>query len=153
MLKKAYIVLSIMALTACSTTKMVETFPGTPGTASMAYCVRDQWRGDAISGQYATGPIQIMESRSGSGGFFIFDGHGNEMVRAIGTIGFWPGQKPERIEVRFFIPGDQNMSTRSQRRLALTHQCAALPAKEREDKFLPSVICTDLNGCDFRKTR
>ncbi|MCW2484854.1 hypothetical protein J5069_02975 [Candidatus Symbiopectobacterium sp. NZEC127] len=148
---KPLLFMSFFALTACSTTKVVDTFTGTPGTAGMAYCVRDQWVSDSLVNHYPSGAIRIMEDRSGVGSYYVYDDKGEEMVRAKGTIGYWPGQKPSDIEVNFYMPQDKSMTARATRRLALSKQCAAIPTKEREDKYLPSVICTDKTACSFRR--
>ncbi|PJI69302.1 hypothetical protein CUN64_06260 [Serratia sp. TKO39] len=73
------------------------------------------------------------------------------MVQAKGTIGLWFGDKPEKIEVNFVIPQDKSMTVRAIRRLELSKQCAVIPTKVREDKYLPSVICTDKTSCNFRR--
>jgi len=143
--------MSFLALSACSTNKVVDTFSGTPGTAGMAYCVRDLWENDAIANNYPSGPIRILENRSGTGSYYVFDEKGEEMVQAKGTIGLWFGDKPEKIEVNFVIPQDKSMTVRATRRLELSKQCAVIPTKVRDDKYLPSVICTDKTACNFRR--
>lgn len=58
--------MSFLALSACSTNKVVDTFSGTPGTTGMAYCARDLWENDAIANNYPSSPIRTLENRSGT---------------------------------------------------------------------------------------
>ncbi|CAM3252325.1 hypothetical protein SB6411_02345 [Klebsiella spallanzanii] len=144
------ILTSVFGLTACGSNQAIETFKGTPGTAGMAYCVRSLWEHDAIENNHPTGIIHIMENRSGTGSFYVFDDKSAELVSAKGTYGFWPGEKPKDIDITFYIPKDKSITALGKRRLELSKKCAALPTQVREDTFLPSVICTDKTSCRFR---
>ena len=148
---KLLILTSILGLTACGSNKAIETFKGTPGTAGMAYCVRALWQYDAIENNHPTGTIRIVENRGGTGRFYVFDDKGEELVSATGTYGFWPGEKPKDIDITFYIPKDKSLTALGKRRLGLSKKCAALPTKERDDTFLPTVLCTDQTACSFRK--
>ena len=150
MLFKSLILVSIIGLTACSSNKEIESFKGTSGTAGMAYCVRTLWEYDALANNHPTGIVHIMENRSGSGSFYVFDDKGEEMISARGTYNYWSGEKD--IDITFYIPKNKSMTTLATRRLELSKKCAALPTQMREDMFLPKVICTDKTACSFRLT-
>ena len=150
MLFRLLVIFSILGLTACSSNQEVETFKGTPGTAGMAYCVKTLWQVDALVNKVPTTSVRILESRAGSGSFYIFDEKSNEMVAAKGTYGPGFGREREDIDVTFYIPKDKSLTDLGKRRLALSKQCAAIPTKDRAEEFLPNVICTDVMSCRFR---
>ncbi|WP_409311002.1 hypothetical protein [Pectobacterium sp. B1J-3] len=150
MMKKIFISLIIPLLASCSNNRLYDQFPATNGTIGMAYCVRGMWQADAIVNKVDTDAITLIENRSGMGSFYVYEHDGNEFVSIIGTNDFW-GKNEGDIDVRFYVPKDKAISPLTKRRYDLTKMCAKMPTQEREKLFIPNVICTDQNGCDFRK--
>lgn len=149
-MKKLFGLFIPFLLASCSNNKLYDQFPATNGTIGMAYCVRAMWQVDAMTNKVDIDVINLIENRSGAGSFYVYDNDGNEFVSIIGTYGLL-GKNEDDIDIRFYVPKDKAISPLTKRRYDLTKTCAKIPTQEREKLFIPNVICTDQNGCDFRK--
>lgn len=137
-------------ITGCNNSKLLDNFPASVGTQSMAYCVKDAWTKDALAQNESTNDIVVIENRIGDGAFYVFEDNGIEIVSIRGTYGFI-GKRTSDIDINFYIAEGKLETERTKRRLALTKVCAKIPSQEREDIYLKTVVCTNLDGCKFRK--
>ncbi|HGN1707134.1 TPA: lipoprotein [Providencia rettgeri] len=136
-------------LTGCNSNKLLEAFPASVGTESMAYCVQNTWTQDALDHNEKINNIVIIENRLGDGAFYVFEDNGVEIVSAKGTYGFI-GKRTSDIDINFYIAEGKTETERTKRRLSLTKMCAKIPSEERKELYLKSIVCTDLSGCVFR---